>query len=104
MQVKSGKRAVVLLSGGLDSATTAAIARGEGFELYALTFDYGQRHRFELEAAVRVAAALGIHEHRTVKIDLSQFGWQRADDRGGGSQGSQRRGDAARNPDYVCAG
>jgi 7-cyano-7-deazaguanine synthase len=74
MALQASKRAVVLLSGGLDSATTAAIARGEGFELYALTFDYGQRHRFELEAAARVAAALGIHEHRTVKIDLSQFG------------------------------
>jgi 7-cyano-7-deazaguanine synthase len=68
------RRAVVLLSGGLDSATTAAIARGEGFELYALSFDYGQRHRFELEAAARVARALGTREHRMVKIDLSQFG------------------------------
>jgi 7-cyano-7-deazaguanine synthase len=68
------RRAVVLLSGGLDSATTAAIARGEGFELFALSFDYGQRHRFELEAAARVARALGTREHRMVKIDLSQFG------------------------------
>jgi 7-cyano-7-deazaguanine synthase len=74
MAIQSGKRAVILLSGGLDSATTAAIARGEGFELYALSFDYGQRHRFELEAAARVVTALGIREHRTVKIDISQFG------------------------------
>ena len=57
-------RAVVLLSGGLDSATTAAIARAEGFRLHALSVDYGQRHRFELEAARRVAASLGVVEHR----------------------------------------
>jgi 7-cyano-7-deazaguanine synthase len=68
------QRAVILLSGGLDSATTAAIARGQGFELYALTFDYGQRHRHELDAALRVAAAIGVLEHRVIKIDLSQFG------------------------------
>jgi len=66
--------AVVLLSGGLDSATTAAVARREGFDLYAISFDYGQRHRFELDAARRVAASLGIRDHRVVKIDLSQFG------------------------------
>jgi 7-cyano-7-deazaguanine synthase len=74
MAAQKSKPAVILLSGGLDSATTAAIARGEGFELYAVSFDYGQRHRFELEAAARVAAALAIREHRIVKIDLSQFG------------------------------
>jgi 7-cyano-7-deazaguanine synthase len=68
------KRAIILLSGGLDSATTAAIARREGFELYALSFDYGQRHRFELDAARRVAAAIGVCEHRIVKIDLARFG------------------------------
>jgi 7-cyano-7-deazaguanine synthase len=68
------RRAVVLLSGGLDSATTAAIARGEGFEIYALSIDYGQRHRFELEAAARVAASLGAIEHRVVAIDLRAFG------------------------------
>ena len=66
--------AVVLLSGGLDSATTAAIARAEGYRLFALTVDYGQRHRFELEAARRVAAALVACEHRIVTVDLSQFG------------------------------
>jgi len=68
------RRAIVLLSGGLDSATTAAIARGEGYDLFALSFDYGQRHRFELEAARRVAAAIGVCEHRVMKIDLAQFG------------------------------
>ncbi len=67
-------RAIVLLSGGLDSATTAAIARREGYDLFALSFDYGQRHRFELDAARRVAAAMRVCEHRSIKIDLGQFG------------------------------
>jgi 7-cyano-7-deazaguanine synthase len=67
-------RAVVLLSGGLDSATAAAIARDNGFELYALSIDYGQRHRLELEAAARVAAALGVERHVVSRIDLAQFG------------------------------
>lgn len=66
--------AVVLLSGGLDSATTGAIARSQGFDLYALSVDYGQRHRFELEAARRVGAALGVKRHVTLKIDLGQIG------------------------------
>ena len=66
--------AVILLSGGLDSSTAAAIARAEGFDLYALTVDYGQRHRFELEAARRVAQNLGVKNHALVKVDLAQFG------------------------------
>ena len=70
----SPRRAVVLLSGGLDSTTTLAIARAEGFECYALTVDYGQRHRLELEAAARVAKALGAGEHVTLPIDLRRFG------------------------------
>ena len=68
------KRAVCLLSGGLDSATCLAIARAEGFECYCLSFDYGQRHRIELQAAARVAAGLGAKEHRTATIDLCIFG------------------------------
>jgi len=68
------RRAVVLLSGGLDSATTAAIAKHGGFELYALSLDYGQRHRCELEAAKRVAAALGVRKHVLLKVDLRQLG------------------------------
>lgn len=68
------KRAVCLLSGGLDSSTCLAWARREGFACYALSFDYGQRHRSELDAARRVAAALGAAEHRIVTIDLRQFG------------------------------
>lgn len=68
------KPAVVLLSGGLDSATTAAIARAKGFELDALSVDYGQRHRFELEAAARVANSLGVRRHHMLKIDLGQWG------------------------------
>ncbi|MGD0899002.1 MAG: 7-cyano-7-deazaguanine synthase QueC [Thermoguttaceae bacterium] len=66
--------AVILLSGGLDSATVAAIARAEGFDLYALSVDYGQRHRFELEAARRVAAAADVREHRVVQVGLAAFG------------------------------
>ena len=68
------RRAVVLLSGGLDSATVLAIAKQQGFACHALSIDYGQRHRIELEAAVRVARALGAVEQKTVKIDLVAFG------------------------------
>ncbi len=66
--------AVVLLSGGLDSATTLAIARAAGCQCYALSFAYGQRHNAELAAAQRVAQALGAQEHRIMSIDLAQFG------------------------------
>jgi 7-cyano-7-deazaguanine synthase len=66
--------AIVLLSGGLDSATVLAIARSDGFECHALSVDYGQRHRAELEAAAKVAAALGAASHRTIAFDLRQFG------------------------------
>ncbi len=68
------KPAVILLSGGLDSTTTAAIARQQGFALYALSVDYGQRHRFELDAARRVAQALGVERHVVLSVDLRQFG------------------------------
>ncbi len=67
-------RAVVLLSGGLDSATCLAWARSRGFECRSLAFDYGQRHRVELEAAARVAAALGAVDHRVVRVDLGAIG------------------------------
>jgi 7-cyano-7-deazaguanine synthase len=67
-------KAVCLLSGGLDSATCLAYARREGFDCYALSFDYGQRHRIELEAARRIAEALGAADHRVAKIDLRVFG------------------------------
>lgn len=66
--------AVVLLSGGLDSATALAIARVEGFECHALSVDYGQRHRAELEAAARVARSLGAAGHRTFRVDLDGIG------------------------------
>jgi 7-cyano-7-deazaguanine synthase len=68
------RKAVVLLSGGVDSSTVLAIARRDGFEPYALTFRYGQRHGIEIDAATRVAAALGAKEHVVVDIDLRQFG------------------------------
>ncbi len=67
-------KAVVLLSGGMDSATTAAIARSRGFDVHALTFRYGQRHAVELEAARRVARHLGIRRHIVLDIDLRPFG------------------------------
>lgn len=66
--------AIVLLSGGLDSATVLAIARAEGYACHCLSLDYGQRHRAELHAAARVAAALGAIAQRTVRLDLAQFG------------------------------
>jgi 7-cyano-7-deazaguanine synthase len=67
------KRAVVLLSGGLDSTTTLAIARAQAFECYALSFDYGQRHKLELESAGRAARLLGAREHHVVTIDNQIF-------------------------------
>ena len=68
------KRAVILLSGGIDSTTTLAIALARGYEAYALSFDYGQRHRIETEAARRIADSLGAKEHHVAKIDLRIFG------------------------------
>jgi 7-cyano-7-deazaguanine synthase len=67
-------RAVILLSGGLDSATTAAIAKSEGYELFALTIDYGQRNRIEIESAKKVAQRLGVAKHIIMPIDLRLFG------------------------------
>jgi 7-cyano-7-deazaguanine synthase len=67
-------KAVVLLSGGLDSTTVAAMAREQGFQVYALSFDYGQNHKIELESAKRVAAKLGLQQHAIVKVDLRSFG------------------------------
>lgn len=66
--------AVVLLSGGLDSAVTLALAQAQDFETHALSFDYGQRHRIELAAAQRVAASMEVHDHRVARIDLRVFG------------------------------
>ncbi len=74
METSSTKTAVVLLSGGLDSATVAAIAKSQGFTVNALSFSYGQRHSWELEAARRVAQSLGVANHRIAKIDLRVFG------------------------------
>ena len=70
----NNRKAVVLLSGGLDSTTTLAIARSEGYELYALTFRYGQRHEVEIEAARRIAAAYEVKKHVVAQIDLRAFG------------------------------
>ncbi|RME22157.1 MAG: 7-cyano-7-deazaguanine synthase, partial [Deltaproteobacteria bacterium] len=67
-------RAIVLLSGGLDSATVLALTRRQGFEVFALSFDYGQRHRVELDAARRLAEHFGVEQHLVVRIDASVFG------------------------------
>ncbi|MBN2128720.1 MAG: 7-cyano-7-deazaguanine synthase QueC [Sedimentisphaerales bacterium] len=77
----SDKNAIVLLSGGLDSTTTLAIARSEGFACCALTFRYGQRHRREIKAAASVARTLGVIEHRVIDIDLAAFGGSALTDR-----------------------
>jgi 7-cyano-7-deazaguanine synthase len=74
MNAMENKKAVVLLSGGLDSATALAIAKADGFECYALSFRYGQRHAIELECAQHVANSQGVAEHRTIDIDLAAFG------------------------------
>ncbi|GAB4408007.1 MAG: 7-cyano-7-deazaguanine synthase QueC [Thermodesulfovibrionales bacterium] len=68
------RKAVVLLSGGVDSSTTAAIARAEGYEIYALSFDYNQRHKRELESAKMVAESLGVKKHLIIKFDLREIG------------------------------
>ncbi|MFI8373826.1 7-cyano-7-deazaguanine synthase QueC [Pseudomonas helleri] len=68
------KRAVILLSGGLDSATVVAMARAEGYSCYTMSFDYGQRHRSELEAAARVARDLGVIEHKVIGLNLDGIG------------------------------
>jgi len=68
------RKAVVLLSGGLDSATCLALAKQQGFECYALSFDYGQRHRIELTAAARIATAMQVAEHRLIRMDLGGIG------------------------------
>jgi len=70
----SHNRAVILLSGGLDSSTAAWLARASGFELHALSFDYGQRHRKEIDAAKRIAAELGVRQHQIVSINLGDWG------------------------------
>jgi len=73
-EMSNKKRAVVLLSGGLDSATVVAMAQQQGFDCYCLSVAYGQRHSAELAAAARVAAALGAKEHRVLHMDMNQFG------------------------------
>lgn len=74
MNSDSTKRAVVLLSGGLDSTTVAAMAKQQGYEVYALSFDYGQNHKIELDAAANVAHAVGVKKHVVAKVDLRSFG------------------------------
>jgi 7-cyano-7-deazaguanine synthase len=68
------KKAVILVSGGLDSTTVVAMAKSQGYDCYTLSFDYGQRHRSELEAAQRVSKLMAVHEHKVVKLDLGTIG------------------------------
>jgi 7-cyano-7-deazaguanine synthase len=72
--VSTPARAIILVSGGLDSATVLAIAQSRGFECFTLSFDYGQRHRAELDAATRLSAAMGAKEHRVARVDLGSLG------------------------------
>jgi len=72
--MKIRKKAVILSSGGIDSTTAMAMAKREGYDLYSLSFDYGQRHAVELEAAARTAAALGARQHLVIRIDLGKIG------------------------------
>ena len=74
MQGNPQQKAVILLSGGLDSSTVMAIAKHEGYDLYAMSFDYGQRHLFELEAAKKIARVFGATEHLVIKTDLTRIG------------------------------
>jgi 7-cyano-7-deazaguanine synthase len=94
------RRAIVLLSGGLDSATTLAIAVQQGFTVHALSFRYGQRHAVELAAAARVAKALGAAEHRTLTIDLGCVRWIGAH----GPYDLCSRSAFGRHSDHVCSG
>ncbi len=96
--MKKDKKAVVLLSGGLDSATTLAVARSEGFRLFALTFSYGQRHNREIEAARKIARLLAVSEHRVIDIDLAAFGGSALTDRS--IEVPKDRSDLGR-PDYI---
>ena len=78
----SEKRAVILLSGGLDSATVVALAKAQGYACYSMSFDYGQRHRAELQAAERVARQLGVVEHKVIGLNLNGIGGSALTDSG----------------------
>jgi len=101
------RRAVVLLSGGLDSATALAIAREQGYVCHALSVDYGQRHHAELAAAQRVAAQLGARAHRVAHVDINQFGGSALTDTGiavptGGVQPASRSPTCRRATPSCC--
>ena len=82
------KKAIILLSGGMDSATVLAMARDEGFECHCLSFRYGQRHEIELKAAGKIAASLSVRNHKVIDIDLGLFGGSAA-----GEEGEEREGE-----------
>jgi len=94
------KPAVILTSGGLDSTTLLAIARGEGWDLHCLTLDYGQTHRHELEAARRVAKAFNAREHKVLRVELAQLGGSALT----AEAGEDRPHPAGRTPEQIAAG
>ena len=102
--VTPSARAVVLLSGGLDSSTVLAIAKTEGFDAYALSFEYGQRHAYELEAARRVADTLGASDHVIARIDLRVFGGSALTERHRRAEASVARDDGGGDPDHLRPG
>ena len=100
---KNGRKAILLLSGGLDSATSLAIAKQDGFEIYAISFLYGQRHSVELECARKLAACFSVNEHREVEIDLGSLGGSSltTDDKIPKHNSVERV--RRRNPKYICS-
>ena len=96
LEMTANEKAVVLLSGGLDSATTLAIARSQGYEIYAISFRYGQRHLIELESAGRVATFMGVRNHLTINVDLRAIG--------GSALTDQIEVPKARNADEISSG
>ena len=102
--MSSKPRAVVLLSGGLDSATTLALAREAGFECHALTVRYGQRHAVEIEAARRVARAMGVARHVELEIDLRAFGGSALTSEGPVPKDRTELAMTAGHPGHLCSG
>ena len=98
------KKAVVLSSGGLDSTTVMALARSEGYALYSLSFRYGQRHALELEAAQRVARALGAQEHLVINIDLGKIGGSALTENRDVPKGREELALHGGNPGDLCSG
>ena len=99
------KKAVCLLSGGLDSAVTVAMAKAQGFDLYAISFDYGQRHSIELSSAKKVAEAIGVKGHLTASVDLGAIGGSALTDNIAVPKGApDQTPSSTKNPGDICPG